>query len=218
MLENLRKELGPAVTLLDNDVIVSIHSAQLPKSIHLLPPAAKAIFFPHLQSASLISLPQLCNNGCQYLLTAEGLHTIKDGSFIVNPTHRGTQVLYGKRNQRDRLWNITIPQQPEQIVSPLTAYSVLLRTKKATSSSKISSPTSIQQNVFHIEKVPMALLNSTSNLYKKQDSFTSNLPLVSKGQPSSTNQQSSLPNQLNVIVRKKAIKKGFGQVFSASFV
>ena len=92
VLDNLRTGIGPAVSLPDNDVIFSTHSVQLSKSMGLSATAAKTYLFPNLHSASLISLPQLCDNGCQYLLTGEGLHVLQD-EVIVDPNHRGTQVL-----------------------------------------------------------------------------------------------------------------------------
>ena len=60
VLKQMKKESGLSVTLPDNDVIESSHSAQLPTP-HPLPPAAtKTSIFPQLASSSLVSLPIPC--------------------------------------------------------------------------------------------------------------------------------------------------------------
>ena len=54
---------------------------------------------PHLKSANLISLGQLCNDNCTILLTKHQLHTIKEGK----------EILQGYQNLSDGLWDIPLP-------------------------------------------------------------------------------------------------------------
>ena len=109
VLKNITVDSNTSVTLPDDDVIQSSHTAHLP-NVSLPPTATKTSIFPQLASSSLVSLPQLCDNGCECLLTKDSLHVIEGGNFILDPNQQGRQVLYGKRNPLDRLWDIPIPQ------------------------------------------------------------------------------------------------------------
>ena len=111
VLEDIKKERGHPVILPDNDVIGSTHGAQLLTPTPLPKAATKTAILPRLTSSSLVSLPQLCNHGCQVLLTDTDLHVVQNGNFVLE-NNRGTQVLHGVRNQLDRLWDIQIPQKP----------------------------------------------------------------------------------------------------------
>ena len=110
VLKNVKKECGINVTLPDDDVIESSHTAQLPTKFSLPTAATKTSILPRLASSSLISLPQFCDNDCECLLTKDSLHVVKGGNFVLDPNNKGTQILYGFRNQHDRLWDIPIPQ------------------------------------------------------------------------------------------------------------
>ena len=101
----MRKESGLKVTLPDNDVIESTHCVQLPTPQPLPQTATKTSILPKLTSSSLVSLPQLCDHGCECLLKSRGLHVVKEGNFVLK-NNKGIQVLYGARNQFDRLFNL----------------------------------------------------------------------------------------------------------------
>ena len=83
VLKDIKKERGPSVILPDNDVIGSTHGAQLPTPTPLPQAATKTAILPRLTSSSLVSLPQLCDHGCQVLLTDTDLHVIKNGKFVL---------------------------------------------------------------------------------------------------------------------------------------
>ena len=83
VLDDVEEECDTAVTLPDNDVIGSSHSGQLPNIKELPRPATKASVLPQLASSSLVSLPQLCDHGCQCLLTKDALTVIKDGTYVL---------------------------------------------------------------------------------------------------------------------------------------
>ena len=115
VLKDIKQESGIKVTLPDDDVLESSHSAQLPINKSLPSTAKKTTILPKLASSSLVSLPQLCDHDCECLLTKDSLHVIKEGNFILDPKNKGTQVLYGVRNQNDRLWDIPIPQNTRHV-------------------------------------------------------------------------------------------------------
>ena len=112
VLQDIKQDKGISVTLPDDDVIESRHSAQLPQS------TTKTSILPKLASSSLISIPQLCDNNCECLLTKQSLHVVQGGNFILDPLQQGTQVLYGIRNPTDRLWDIPIPKNTPPFSKP----------------------------------------------------------------------------------------------------
>ena len=151
VLVNMRKECGPLVTLPDNDVIGSSHTAQLPTLPSLSTQATKTAVLPQLASSSLVSLSQLCDDDCQCLLTKEKLEVIKDGKFVLE-NGAGTSVLQGVRNPHDRLWDIPIPQ-------PL-------------STTKLPISNSHSLNQYHVNNITMDKLTSTINSFQQRDSHT----------------------------------------------
>ena len=116
VLLGVKREQGPLVTLPDNDVISSTQSGHLPTP-DLPPLATKTAILPRLASSSLVSLPQLCDNGCQVLLTSTDLHDVKNGKFVLD-NNQGHQVLHGTRNAIDRLWDIEVPNNPTTAPPP----------------------------------------------------------------------------------------------------
>ena len=111
VLDEIKEERDTAVTLPDNDVIGSLHTGHLPSLKTLSRLATKASVLPKLASSSLVSLPQLCDHGCQCLLTKDTLTVVKDGTFVLKDG-KGTSVLKGKRNFTDKLWDIPIRKSP----------------------------------------------------------------------------------------------------------
>ena len=71
---------------------------QLPLSKHLSTTACNAIVLPNLQSSSLISLGQLCDDNCVVTLDKKNLQVKKNNKVIMN----------GIRNKNDGLWDIPI--------------------------------------------------------------------------------------------------------------
>ena len=150
VLNGIKQDQGISVTLPDNDVIGSTHSGQLPTPKSLPQLATKTAVLPQLTSSSLISLPQLCDHGCEVLLTATNLHVVQDGTFILK-NNTGQQVLHGSRNPLDGLWDIEIPQKPSVFPSRSS-----------------SSPTPSPIN-YHVNHVNMTTLNSTIQKFQEKD-------------------------------------------------
>ena len=67
MLQNIQQVSGPSVYLPDMQKITADRAGFLPIP-HLSSTARSAHVFPNLQSASLLSLGQLCDDNCIVLL------------------------------------------------------------------------------------------------------------------------------------------------------
>ena len=96
---------GPEVALPDSSIIKASKTAELPLPNNIInAPAKKVAVFDHLQN-SLISLGQLCDDGCDVLLNKKKLFAVKDKKLVLE----GTRSKSG-----DGLWDIPISQPPKQ--------------------------------------------------------------------------------------------------------
>lgn len=98
VLKNTTKINGPAVKLPNDELIYATEQGDLPISTQLSTTAQKAMILPNLHSSSLISIGQLCDDGCSILLDKNKLWAIKNNIKILEDT----------RNQKDGLWDIPI--------------------------------------------------------------------------------------------------------------
>ena len=89
---------GPSVTLPDADKIAPSHQGTLNIHSNLSHAATVGTVLPQLKSASLLSLGQLCDDGCDVLLHKNNLYALKDKEII----------LQGFRNKTDGLWDIPV--------------------------------------------------------------------------------------------------------------
>ena len=88
---------GPTVLLPNNDSITASHTAHLPFSTHLSPHATKTSLFTDLQN-NLISIGQLCDDGCTVTFT-------KDQMIV---TKNSTEILCGTRSKSGAgLYNVS---------------------------------------------------------------------------------------------------------------
>ena len=81
------------------EAIQTTHVGLLPYKKSLSKNAMTANVLPKLQSASLISLGQLCDDNCDINLNKTSIRVFKNKQ----------KILQGKRNPNDRLWDIPIP-------------------------------------------------------------------------------------------------------------
>ena len=96
---------GPCVSLPDNTVMTGTQQGHLPiAQTSLLPEATQAHVFPHLSSASLLSLDQLCDNNCKIYLDKHSMKVYKNDKI----------VLTGQRNFTDGLWDVSLRSLPQQ--------------------------------------------------------------------------------------------------------
>ena len=151
VLVDVEQECDVKVTLPDNDVIGSSHTGQLPNLPNLPLLATQASVLPRLASSSLVSLPQLCDHGCQCLLTKDKLTVVKNGNFILQDGI-GIPVMTGVRNQHDRLWDIPFQKQTPVI-------------------NTINHTTS---NPFHVDHISPANLTSIIKFFQQKEAPSSN--------------------------------------------
>ena len=105
ILQNLITKLGPTVFLPNNASITSSASGNIPIQ-SLSATSTKAHILPGLKNSSLLSLGQLCDDGCIVHLTKSTIHVFKNSNLI----------LTGYRNPTDGLWDVPLPQFPKQVV------------------------------------------------------------------------------------------------------
>ena len=101
VLSNIEEVDGPTVKQLDNTEITTGGTGNVPLSTHLSKAAQSAMILPTLKSASLISMGQLCDDGCKVVLDKSDLAVVNQNNVI----------LRGKRNKTDGLWDIPITKQ-----------------------------------------------------------------------------------------------------------
>ena len=86
---------GPKAILPDSSVIDAHKQGHL-RLPDLSPNASKAYVFKDLTSASLLSVGQLCDDGCTVTFSAHDVKAFKNGK----------EVIHGSRNYQDRLWDV----------------------------------------------------------------------------------------------------------------
>ena len=86
----------------DMTPLVATQKGQLPLSPHLSKKAKETAIFKDLNSASLISFGQLCDDDCQVLLDKHECRVTKENKLI----------MHGRRNKNDGLWDIPIGNTP----------------------------------------------------------------------------------------------------------
>ena len=88
----------PQVSLPNKEIIEATLQGNLP--LHTLPHhPTKAFVLPHLTNSSLLSVDQLCDNNCTIIFTKKAMHIYQNAK----------QMLAGKRNLSDGLWDIVLP-------------------------------------------------------------------------------------------------------------
>ena len=90
---------GPDISLPDNSTLTATKKGILPLPAVLSTQARTASIVPGLNNSSLLSVPQLCDDGCDVLFRREKMYAVKDKKV----------VLSGTRNYRDRLWDVPLP-------------------------------------------------------------------------------------------------------------
>ena len=83
VLDNIESYSGPSVLLPNNSTIAVTSKGQLALSSTLSSRAKNAMILPGLKSASLISIGQLCDDGCNVLLNDKKLYALKNKEIII---------------------------------------------------------------------------------------------------------------------------------------
>ena len=102
VLSNIRPANNERVMLPDLAEIAAAATGSLPVE-GLTQQARETLVLPKLGSSSLVSLGQLCDDGCRVELTKTDLTVIKGNK----------RILHGHRNQRDGLWDIPLERKEQ---------------------------------------------------------------------------------------------------------
>ena len=100
-LRHITKAPHTTVQQPDSTALQASGQGLIPLSPHLSDTGQHALILPALQSSSLVSLGQLCDDDCTVILDKHKLHAFKGKHH----------VLEGTRNPNDGLWDIPIPNQ-----------------------------------------------------------------------------------------------------------
>jgi hypothetical protein len=100
---------GPSVQVANGETIETTKHVIVPLAPELSTQAKTGHIFDSLQSGSLISIGQLCDDDCVALFSKYDVKIIKDGQVII----------LGKRNPNNGLWNIPLaPKAPMPLAPP----------------------------------------------------------------------------------------------------
>ena len=120
ILEHISPTNGPQIRLPNNMSLTASKSGLLPVK-HLTPQARRAHIIPGLESASLLSMGQLCDDGCEVRLRKSDMEVRKGEQTI----------LHGVRNHTDGLWDIHLTNDTNP--NPLKHKANIIVTTKAIS-------------------------------------------------------------------------------------
>ena len=95
---------GPTATLPDNTKVRASSRGLLPlhKSLQ-----TSALIYPGLTNESLLSIGQLCDQGCVAIFDKYKLHILRHGK----------QILTGDRNLKDGLWDVPFKEKNMNIIN-----------------------------------------------------------------------------------------------------
>ena len=102
---------GPKVHFPNGNTTTAKQQGNIPLK-SLSSPATDALVLPGLTSANLISVGQLCDDGCEVRFNKEAATILKNNKIITT----------GIRNLRDGLWDILLASTPVQTVPSTTSY------------------------------------------------------------------------------------------------
>ena len=107
---------GPIVTLPDSSKMKATKTAQLPLAKELSPKAQLSHILPSLKSSTLISVGQLCDDGCDVLFGQNDVKVYKNEGKISHLLQNEEPILRGTRNFENRLWDTPlIPREKRKI-------------------------------------------------------------------------------------------------------
>ena len=104
-LKNVQKiSNGPLAHLPNGTVVKATYEGTITFLFPMLEKSSKVLVFPHLTNESLVSIGQLCDDGCIVIFT-------KHRAYV---TKNGTLLNIGTRNNFDGLWDIAIDSKTTQ--------------------------------------------------------------------------------------------------------
>ena len=82
-IKDVKHFRGPSILLPDADTISPSHQGVLTLHRNLSGKACVGTILPNLKSSSLMSLGQLCDNGCDILINKQNLYALKNKEVIL---------------------------------------------------------------------------------------------------------------------------------------
>lgn len=104
VLDNVRPVHGPIVNLPNDETLQSIAQGVIPLP-GISPTGRNSHILPGLTSSSLLSMGQLCDDGCEIQLTKSKIRIYKNHDII----------LQGKRNTEDGLWDVNLKRPQHKL-------------------------------------------------------------------------------------------------------
>ena len=92
----------------NNQVVQATHTGYLPIHKEITHKGSEVLIFPHLTNESLISVGQLCDDGCIVFFTKNDFAVLKNNRLLFK----------GLRNKQDGLWDFnstSLPKTPHQV-------------------------------------------------------------------------------------------------------
>ena len=118
-LKNVIKLQNGSIAQLPNNTIVqATHKGLMNFHKDISEEASEVLIFPHVKNESLLSIGQLCDDGCMVIFTKE--------KFFV--TKHGKTLFHGKRNASDGLWDYNSENN-----TPLPSINYIITKNKAKS-------------------------------------------------------------------------------------
>ena len=87
---------GPTATLPNGHIVQATHEGTINIKSNLTPEASQVLVFPNLTNESLVSIGQLCDDGCIVLFTKKYAYICKEKKLVAT----------GYRNPFDGLWDL----------------------------------------------------------------------------------------------------------------
>ena len=112
------KSIGPTVTMPDSSTSTSTEYVHLPLSAQLSKKAQKAYVIPKLESSTLISVGQLCDDNCDVIFRKQSVHVINESRAIDKILEEKQSILTGRRNNLNRLWDMEVYPTQKTTLQP----------------------------------------------------------------------------------------------------
>lgn len=110
VLKNLQPTSGTSVILPDGDILLETEKGAINISDKLTTKAQTAIILQNLDSLSLISLGQVCNDNCTIVLNSDSLYAAKTKDIAIN-VDKKRKMMKWTQNYTDGLYDIPVYQE-----------------------------------------------------------------------------------------------------------
>ena len=230
--QDIQAALGPTVTLPNLQTVTATKKAKLPLSPSLSSEAQTAHILPSLQTATLLSVGQLCDNNCDVIFRKEKVHVLPASDDIEKIISKTPSILQGDRNYRNNLWDTCLyPRKKRTITSdnfkyPLPHPSIYPQRSKLFQNKRENNINIIQQHsstpIFFADMEELISTNECNSLVDNQlrQDRKKDIPKSFHNPFQSLNllidENVKLQPQLNIIIRKDETKRDLAKFLHGS--